>query len=126
MNLYEYLKSRPCNVAQEAQKAYERFQAHVRKTPEPWKREVNPFVFAFTDNGYQAFTFAPDQVVDAKGGLAIVTGWTQPGNGWRVLAKTAAGVHAWPAEELKPAAFPEGLVEILRGKVHAKVDEAFA
>lgn len=126
MNLYSYLRTRSCNVVQEAKKAYERFQAHVRKTLEPWKREVDPFVFAFTDNGYQAFAFGRDQVVDAPCGLAIVTGWVETPSGWRVSAKTAKGESRWEAEELKPAAFPEGLVEILRGRVHGKVDEAFA
>lgn len=125
MNLYEYLKGRPCNVAREAKEAYGRFQEY-RQKPLPRLEDVDPFVFAFVDNGYQAFTFKPDQVVDTSNGLAIVTGWSRATTGWRVRAKTAEGEISRLAEELKPAAFPEGLVEILRGRVHGKVDEAFA
>ena len=128
MNLYNYLMNQSNNttlVAKQAKEAYERFQAYGR-TLVP-VRDCDPFVFASIDHGYQAFTFKPDQVVDAKGELAVVTGWIEAGAGeWRVRAKTAKGEFCWKAEDLKPAAFPEGLVEILRGKVHGKVDEAFA
>ena len=127
MNLYNYLMARSNNTtrtAAEAKEAYARFQAYGR-TLVP-ARDCDPFVFAFTSHGYQAFTFKPDQVVDAKGELAIVTGWGEATSGWKVRAKTAKGEFHWEPEDLKPAAFPEGLVEILRGKVHTKVDEAFA
>lgn len=129
MNLYNYLMTRtaPNNTtraAKEAKEAYERFKAHGR-TLVP-VRDCDPFVFAFIGHGYQAFTFKPDQVVDAKGELAVVTGWGETPSGWKVCAKTAKGEFYWEAEDLKLAAFPEGLVEILRGKVHTKVDEAFA
>ena len=126
MNLYNYLMNQSNNTtraANEAKEAYERYRERVR-TIVP---EVDPFVFAFVGHGYQAFMFKPDQVVDAKGEIAIVTGWKETiSSGWKVLAKTARGEFYWEAEDLKPAAFPEGLVEILRGRVHGKVDEAFA
>ena len=127
MNLYNYLMGKSNNAtraAMEAKEAYERFRAHGR-TLVP-QQDCDPFVFAFCDRGSQAFMFKPDQVVDAKGELAVVTGWDETTSGWKVRAKTARGEFHWEAEDLKPAAFPEGLVEILRGKVHTKVDEAFA
>lgn len=127
MNLYNYLITKSNNmtrVVEEAEEAYERFRAHGR-TLVP-QQDCDPFVFAFIGHGYQAFTFKPDQVVDAKGELAVVTGWDETTSGWKVRAKTAKGEFHWEAEDLKPAAFPEGLVEILRGRVHGKVDEAFA
>lgn len=129
MNLYDYLMSKSNNTtraAAEAKEAYARFQACIRTKLEPQRLDVNPFAFVFVDHGYQAFAFKPDQVVDAKGELAIVTGWADTHTGWKVCTKTAKGEPYWEAEELKPAAFPEGLVEILRGRVHGKVDEAFA
>lgn len=127
MNLYNYLMSKSNNTtraAKEAKEAYERFRAHGR-TLVP-QQDCDPFVFAFCGHGSQAFTFKPDQVVDAKGELAIVTGWDETSSGWKVRAKTARGEYHWEPEDLKPTMFPEGLVEILRGKVHDKVDEAFA
>lgn len=129
MNLYNYLMSKSTNttrVAKEAKEAYERFRAHVRTRV--LQQDCDPFVFAFVEGGYQAFTFRPDQVVQNKRGeLAIVTGWKDtPSRGWLVRIKTAVNEYDSLAEELTPAAFPEGLVEILRGKVHDKVDEAFA
>ena len=130
MNLYNYLMTRaaPNNTARaaaEAKEAYERFQTHG---PALSPRDCDPFAFAFVDHGYQAFTFKPDQVVKSRksGSLAIVTGWREVGSGWHVRARTAKGEFDFEAEDLEPAAFPEGLVEILRGKVHTKVDEAFA
>lgn len=124
MNLYEYLVNRSgittACAAKEAKEAYERFRADGRTL------DCDPFVFAFVGHGYQAFTFYPDQIVDARGELAVVTGWGEASSGWKVRAKTAKGEFHWDAEDLKPATFPEGLVEILRGKVHTKVDEAFA
>lgn len=126
MNLYNYLLTKSDNPARAAKEAYERFQAHGRTlVPE---RDCDPFVFAFAEGGYQAFTFKPDQVVKNKqGDLAIVTGWkSTPSHRWLVRIKTADSEYDSLAEELEPAAFPEGLVEILRGKVHDKVDEAFA
>lgn len=130
MNLYDYLMSQSNNTtraAKEAKEAYERFHAHARKfTPQ---EDCDPFVFAFVDHSYQAFTFRPDQVVkNRQGDLAIVTGWKNTGShGWLVRIKTANnGEYDSLPGELTPAAFPEGLVEILRGKVHGKVDEAFA
>ena len=129
MNLYEYLINRSsattARAAKEAKEAYERFQAHGRLLVPT--RDCDPFVFAFVDYGYQAFTFKPDQVVRSKksGSLAIVTGWREVGSGWRVRAKTANGEFDFDAEDLAPAAFPEGLVELMRGRVHSKVDEAF-
>ena len=127
MNLYNYLMGKSNNttkVAQEAKEAYERYRAFGR-TLVP-VRDCEPFVFAFVAHGYQAFAFKRDQVVDAKGELAVVTGWAETPSGWMVLAKTARGEYHWEPEDLKPAAYPEGLVEILRGRVHDKVDEAFA
>ena len=129
MNLYNYLMSKSNNTtraAAEAKEAYERFRAHGR-TLVP-QQDCDPFVFAFTEGGYQAFTFRPDQVVKNKQGeLAIVTGWTYASvHGLLVRVKTSRGEYDSCAEDLEPAAFPEGLVEILRGKVHTKVDEAFA
>lgn len=129
MNLYNYLMTKTAPIdttraAEEAKEAYERFQAHGR-TLSP-VRDCDPFTFAYVGYGYQAFTFKPDQVVDAKGELAIVTGWGETMSGWKVRAKTAKGEFHWEAEDLKPAAFPEGLVEILRGRMHGRVDEAFA
>lgn len=129
MNLYNYLMTKTApndtaRAAEEAKRAYERFQAHGR-TLVP-ARDCDPFVFAYVDHGYQAFTFKPDQIVDAKGELAVVTGWGETSSGWKVRVKTARGEFHREAEDLEPAAFPEGLVEILRGKVHDKVDEAFA
>lgn len=129
-NIYGYLVNRlglttDCAV-KEAQKAYARFQEHGRTlTP---VRVCDPFVFLFASGGYQAFTFKPDQVVeDKQGELAIVTGWkSTPSHGWLVRIKTARSEYDSCAEDLTPAAFPEGLVDILRGKVHDKVDEAFA
>ena len=126
MNLYEYLMSKSNNTtraAKEAKAAYERFRAHGR-TLVP-QQDCDPFVFAFRGRGSQAFTFHADQIVDARGDLAIVTGWNETSSGWKVRAKTAKGEYDWEAEDLKPAAFPEGIVEILRGRVHGKVDEAF-
>lgn len=126
-NLYNYLMDKFNNTTRtimEAKAAYRRFQAHGR-TLVP-QQDCDPFVFAFVDHGYQAFTFRPDQLVDAKGKLAIVTGWTETVTGWRVVAKTAKDEICWDAEDLEPAMIPVGLVEILRGKVHTKVDEAFA
>lgn len=124
MNLYSYLmggSSNTIRAAKEAKEAYERFQTLVPRT------DCDPFVFTFVGCGYQAFTFRPDQVVKTKNGeLAIVTGWDNTPSGWKIRAKTAKGEFHWEAEDLKPAAFPEGLVEILRGRVHGKVDEAFA
>lgn len=124
MNLYEYLMSKSNNTtraAKEAKEAYDRFQEHVSIS------DCGPFVFAFVDHGYQAFTFRPDQVVrsNTSGSLAIVTGWREVGSGWHVRARTAKGEFDFEAEDLKPEAIPDGIVEILRGKVHAKVDEAF-
>lgn len=128
MNLYKYLTERrgldSSHAAGEAKQAYARFQEHGR-TCVPQK-DCDPFTFITWDGGFQSFVFKPDQVVDANGELAIVTGWGETRHGWSVLAKTAKGEFYWEAEDLKPAAFPEGLVEILRGRVHAKVDEAFA
>lgn len=128
MNLYNYLMSKSNNgtrSAGEAKKAYERFQAHGR-TLVP-QQDCDPFVFAFAEGGYEAFTFRPDQVVkNRQGDLAIVTGWKRTSSGWCVRIKTADREYDSCAEDLTPAAFPEGLVEILRGKVHTKVDEAFA
>ncbi len=128
MNLNDYLINRSslttARAAKEAKEAYERYREYGR-TLVP-VRDCDPFVFAFVGHGYQAFTFKPDQIVDAKGELAVVTGWGETTSGWKVRAKTAKGEFHWEAEDLKPAAFPEGLVEILRGKVHTKVDEAFA
>jgi hypothetical protein len=129
MNLYSYLMSKSKDIyhlTKEAKEAYERFQAHGR-TLIP-VQDCDPFVFAFVEGGYQAFTFRPDQVVrNREGDLAIVTGWMHSlSRGWLVRIKTANGEHGLCAEDLEPAAFPEGLVEILRGKVHTKVDEAFA
>ena len=127
MNLYNYLMSKSNNTtraASESMEAYERYREYGR-TLVP-VRDCDPFVFAFVDHGYQAFTFKPDQVVNAKGELAVVTGWAETQSGWKVCAKTAKGEFHWEAEDLKPAAFPEGLVEFLRGRVHGKVDEAFA
>lgn len=129
MNLYDYLMNQSNNAAiaaTKAKEAYERFQAYGR-TLVPVKY-CDPFVFTFASHGYQAFTFKPDQVVRSKNGgnLAIVTGWREFGAGWCVLAKTATGEFDFLAEQLEPASFPEGLVEILRGRVHGKVDEAFA
>lgn len=127
MNLYEYLVNKSsitaACAAKEAKEAYDRYREYGR-TLVP-VRDCDPFVFAFVGHGYQAFTFKPDQIVDAKGELAVVTGWGETTSGWKVRAKTAKGEFHWEAEDLKPAAFPEGLVEILRGKVHTKVDEAF-
>lgn len=51
-------------------------------------------------------------------------GWREVASEWRVRAKTANGELDFKAEDLTPAEFPEGLVEILRGKVHDKVDVA--
>ena len=110
-------------AAGEAKEAYERYRGYGR-TLVP-VRDCDPFVFAFVGHGYQAFTFYPDQIVDARGDLAIVTGWEEAFSGWKVRAKTVRGEYDWDAEDLKPAAFPEGIVEILRGRVHGKVDEAF-
>lgn len=127
MNLYEYLVNRSsittARAAKEAEEAYKRYRAYVQTTD-----PQGPFVFAYIDHGYQAFTFRTDQVVKNKQGkLAIVTGWkSTPAHGWLVRIKTADGEYDSLAEDLEPAAFPEGLVEILRGKVHDKVDEAFA
>ena len=125
MTLYNYLLIKSDNLARTAKEAYDRFQAHGR-TLVP-RQDCDPFVFAFTEGGYQAFTFRPDQVVKNKQGeLAIVTGWKNtPSHGWLVRIKTASCEYDSCAEDLSPAAFPEGLVEILRGKVHTKVDEAF-
>jgi len=129
MNLYDYLINRSsitsACAAKEAKVAYERFQAYGR-TLVPQK-DCDPFVFAFVDHGYQAFTFRLDQVVKSKtsGSLAIVTGWREVGSGWHVRARTAKGEFDFDAEDLEPASFPEGLVEIMRGRVHGKVDEAF-
>ena len=126
MNLYEYLinkSSTRARAAIEAKEAYARFQKHGR-TLVP-QQDCDPFVFSFCGYGYQSFTFKPDQVVDADGELAIVTGWGATFSGWKVRAKTAKGEFSWDAEDLKLAEFPEGLVEILRGRVHSKVDEAF-
>ncbi len=123
MNLNDYLINRSsittACAAKEAKEAYERFRAHGR--------DCDPFVFAFVDHGYQAFTFKPDQVVRSKtsGSLAIVTGWREVGSGWKVRARTAKGEFDFEAEDLKPEAIPDGIVEILRGRVHSKVDEAF-
>lgn len=129
MNLYGYLMSQSNNTtraAKEAEEAYARFQAYGR-TLVP-VRDCAPFVFAFVDHGYQAFTFKTEQVVRSKtsGSLAIVTGWREVGYRWYVRAKTAKGEFEFRAEDLEPAEFPEGLVEILLGRVHGKVDEAFA
>ena len=129
MNLYNYLMSKSNNTtraAKEAKEAYERFRAHGR-TLVP-QQDCDSFVFAFISHGYQAFTFKPDQVVkNRQGELAIVTGWTYTSvHGWLVRVKTACSEYDSCADDLTPAAFPEGLVEILRGKVHGKVDEAFA
>lgn len=130
MNLYNYLmmKTAPndtTRAAKEAKEAYERFQARrQRQLPQP--EDADPFAFAYVGHGYQAFTFRPDQIVDAEGELAVVTGWDETSSGWKVRAKTAKGEFHWNAEDLKPAVFPEGLVEILRGRVHDKVDGAFA
>lgn len=126
-NLYNYLMDQSNNTtraAMEAKEAYERFRAHGR-TLVP-QQDCDPFVFAFINHGYQAFTFHTDQIVDARGDLAIVTGWKETSSGWKVRAKTVKGEYDWDADDLKPAAFPDGLVEILRGRVHGKVDEAFA
>ena len=128
MNLYEYLMSKSNNTtraANEAKEAYKRFQAYARSSPV--RDYYDPFVFAFCGHGSQAFTFYPDQIVkNRQGELAIVTGWKDTSShGWLVRVKTAKGEYDSLAEELAPAAFPEGLVEILRGKVHGKVDEAF-
>lgn len=129
MNLYEYLTKHrgldSSHAAGEAKRAYTRFQEHGRLLVPT--RDCDPFTFAYFDNGYQAFTFKPDQIVkDRRGELAVVTGWGETSSGWKVRAKTAKGEYHWEAEDLKPAAFPEGLVEILRGRVHGKVEEAFA
>ena len=127
MNLNDYLINRSsittARAAKEAKEAYERFRAFV-----PTRGDCDPFFFAFVDHGYQAFTFRLDQIVRSKksGSLAIVTGWREVGSGWHVRAKTAKGEFDFDAEDLEPASFPEGLVEIMRGKVHSKVDEAFA
>lgn len=127
MNLYNYLMNKSNNttrVAEEAAEAYKRFRAHGRMlTP---VKDCDPFVFAFIDHGYQAFTFKLDDVVNANGAIAIVTGWVEAEHGWRVCVRTARGEGPLYAEELKPAEFPDGLIEILRGRVHGKVDEAFA
>ena len=126
MNLYGYLMYQSNNTtraAKEAKEAYARFQAYGR-TLVP-VRDCDPFHFAYVDLGYQSFMFKPDQIVDAKGDLAIVTGWKETSSGWKVRAKTARGEYDWKAEDLRPAEFPDGLVEILRGRVHGKVDEAF-
>lgn len=128
MNLYKYLTEYrgldSSHAAGEAKRAYARFQNHGR-TCVPQK-DCDPFTFMTRDGGYQAFTFRPDQIVDAKGELAIVTGWRDTQSRWLVRIKTANSEYASLAEDLEPAAFPEGLVEIMRGKVHTKVDEAFA
>lgn len=127
MNLYDYLftvrKLDRGKAAKAAAEAYNRFIENG-KTLVP-QRETDPFTFVMSDHGYQAFTFKPDQVVNAKDELAIVTGWGETASGWRVRARIAKGEFHWEPEDLKPAAYPEGLVEILRGKVHTKVDEAF-
>ena len=128
MNLYEYLMSKSNNTtraAKEAKEAYERFLAHGR-TLVP-QQDCDPFVFAFCGHGAQAFTFYPDQIVkNRQGDLAIVTGWKDTSShGWLVRIKTADSEYDSLAEELSPAAFPKGLVDIIRGRVHGKVDEAF-
>ena len=129
MNLYEYLTEcrglDSSHAAGEAKRAYARFQKHGR-TCVPQK-DCDPFTFMAWDGGFQSFTFDVDQVVKTRQGeLAIVTGWGETPSGWKVRAKTANGEYDWCAGDLTPAAFPEGLVEILRGRVHTKVDEAFA
>ena len=61
MNLYNYLMEKSNNTtraAEEAEEAYKRFRAHGR-TLAPVK-DCDPFVFAFIDHGYQAFTFRPE------------------------------------------------------------------
>ena len=129
MNLYGYLIGKFNNemrAAKEAKEAYDRFQVTFEGWIPVFEKDCNPFVFVFVDRGYQAFTFKPDQVVNANDELAIVTGWDKTASGWKVRAKTAKGEYHWQAEQLKPAAIPEGLVEILRDRVHNKVDEAFA
>ena len=128
MNLYEYLinkSNRSTCAAAVAKEAYARFQAYGR-TLAPHK-DCDPFVFAFSEGGYQAFTFYPDQIVkNRQGDLAIVTGWKDTSShGWLVRIKTADSEYDSLAEELSPAAFPKGLVEIIRGRVHGKVGEAF-
>lgn len=126
MNLYDYLftvrKLDRGKAAKAAAEAYNRFIENG-KTLVP-RRETDPFTFVMSDHGYQAFTFKPDQVVDTSAGLGIVTGWFEAG-GWCVRVRLAKGEFHYRAEDLKHAAYPEGLVEILRGKVHTKVDEAF-
>lgn len=126
-NLYNYLMAEKGMTAEKAiaiaKKAYDRFVENGR-TLVP-ARTCDQFAFMVSENGYQAFTFRRDQVVTAGGELGIVTGWFEAGD-WCVRVKTARGEFHYRAEGLTPAAFPEGLVEILRGKVHDKVDEAFA
>lgn len=116
MNLYTYLMSKSNNgtlSAEEAKKAYERFQANGRTLGS--QLDCDPFAFTFAEGGYEAFAFWPDQVVkNEKGELAIVTGWRRPAFAWLVRIKTVNGEYNLPAEELTPAAFPEGLVEIIR------------
>ena len=97
----------------------------VAARPAVPQRETDPFTFVMSDHGYQAFLFRPDQVVETNVGLGIVTGWGETMSGWHVRGRVAKGDFYWRAEDLKQAAYPEGLVEILRGKVHTKVDEAF-
>ena len=127
MNLYDYLftvrKLNRGKAAKAAAEAYNRFIENG-KTLVP-RRETDPFTFVMSDHGYQAFLFRPDQVVETDVGLGIVTGWGETMSGWHVRGRVAKGDFYWRAEDLKQAAYPEGLVEILRGKVHTKVDEAF-
>ena len=68
------------------------------------------------------------QLQEWKRGPERMLDWAQTKrnvDGWLVRIKTADSEYDSLAEELSPAAFPKGLVEILRGRVHGKVDEAF-
>ncbi len=127
MNLYDYLLERRGKTAggcaKAAREAYDRFVKYG-KTCVP-QQTCDPFTFVFSEYGFQAFTFCPDQIVTTNGHLGIVTGWCDTPSGYAVCIKTASGDYRCLADNVEQADYPEGLVEILRGKVHQKVDEAF-
>lgn len=146
MTLYEYLNKdkkdangTPWDRAVAAKEAYRRYCSELSAERSTSVVPMDSFSFMLVDIGLQAFTYAKDQLVIAGKGcdLGIVVGWRQTLGMWYVRVKTAGGIDGYRAEDLSPADYPEGIVELVRGacggdgterlkdKVHAKVDEAF-
>lgn len=121
------------HAAERLNRVHRRYLEHTRLDS---SREADPVRFLLSsDEEFGAFIWPMNSIVRRKPGgmLGVVVGYSHCCSGWRVRVKFANGVSDLRYTEVEDAQLPSELVEIaigsreeLKGKCHAKIEEAFA